>query len=241
MTSALPAPAPRDRLIVALDLPTIEEARAMTARLGEAVSFYKIGMELVYGGGLDLVTELVDAGKQVFVDLKLHDIPNTVEKATAQIARLGATFLTVHAYPQTMIAARAGAAGSTLRILGVTVLTSMNDDDLAEAGYAGEVRDLVARRVAQAREIGIGGLVMSSEEVGVMRDAAGPDLALVIPGIRPRGAAIGDQKRVATPERAIADGADYLVVGRPVTQSPSPAQTVGAILAEIEAGLRARA
>ena len=234
-------PSPRDRLIVALDLPNVEAARAMVARLGDAVSFYKVGMELVYGGGLDLVRELAGEGKQVFLDLKLHDIPVTVAKATAQVARLGATFLTVHAYPQTMRAAREAAEGTDTRILGVTVLTSMGEDDLAEAGYAASVRDTVARRAAQAREIGIGGLVMSPEEAAAMRDIVGPDLVIVTPGIRPRGAAIGDQKRVMTPERAVAEGADYLVVGRPITQSESPAQIAGSIVAEIEAGLRARA
>lgn len=234
-------PSPRERLIVALDLPNVEAARAMVARLGDAVGFYKIGMELVYGGGLDLVRELAGEGKQVFLDLKLHDIPVTVAKATAQVARLGATFLTVHAYPQTMRAAREAAEGTETRILGVTVLTSMGEDDLAEAGYAASVRDTVARRAAQAREIGIGGLVMSPEEAGAMRAIVGPELVIVTPGIRPRGAAIGDQKRVMTPERAIAEGADYLVVGRPVTQSESPAQIAGSIVAEIEAGLRARA
>lgn len=233
-------PSPRDRLIVALDLPNVEAARAMVARLGDAVGFYKIGMELVYGGGLDLVRELAGEGKQVFLDLKLHDIPVTVAKATAQVARLGATFLTVHAYPQTMRAAREAAEGTETRILGVTVLTSMGEDDLAEAGYAAGVADTVARRAAQAREIGIGGLVMSPEEAGAMRAIVGPELVIVTPGIRPRGAAIGDQKRVMTPERAIAEGADYLVVGRPVTQGESPAQIAGSIVAEIETGLRAR-
>ncbi|MBL8587775.1 MAG: orotidine-5'-phosphate decarboxylase [Methylobacteriaceae bacterium] len=233
-------PSPRDRLIVALDLPDVAAARAMAARLGDSVSFYKIGMELVYGGGLDLVRELVGEGKQVFLDLKLHDIPNTVAKATAQVARLGATFLTVHAYPQTMIAARDAAAGSTTRILGVTVLTSMGEADLAAAGYGQSLRDTVALRARQARDIGIGGLVMSPEEAGAMRQVVGPDLVIVTPGIRPRGAAIGDQKRVMTPERAIAEGADYLVVGRPVTEADSPAQIAGSIVAEIEAGLRAR-
>ncbi|MBK9080902.1 MAG: orotidine-5'-phosphate decarboxylase [Rhizobiales bacterium] len=228
-------PAPRDRMIVALDLPTVAEARDMARRLGDAASFYKIGMELVYGGGLDLVRALVGEGKQVFLDLKLHDIPATVAKATAQVARLGATYLTVHAYPQTMKAAREAAAGSTTKILGVTVLTSMDDADLAEAGYAHRAADLVARRADQARAIGIDGLILSPEEVGAMRARVGASLILVTPGIRPAGAALGDQKRAATPAAAIAAGADALVVGRPITQADDPTAAARAITAEIAA------
>ncbi len=156
----------RGRLIVALDFRDAAAAGEMVARLGDAVTFYKIGMELVYGGdGLALASRLIAQGKRVFIDLKLHDIPNTVERATRQIARLGATFLTVHGYPQTMRAAKAGAEGSSLKILGVTVLTSYDDADLAEAGYAGNVRDVVARRARQAREAGIDGLILSPEEL----------------------------------------------------------------------------
>ena len=162
------------------------------------------------------------AGKRVFVDLKLHDIPNTVERATAQIARLGATFLTVHAYPQTMRAAVAGAKGSGLKLLAVSVLTSSDDADLAEAGYAFGVSELVERRARQAVAAGIDGLVCSPAEAAKIRAAVGDALLLVTPGVRPAGAAAGDQKRVATPAAAIADGADYLVVGRPITQDPDP-------------------
>ena len=224
----------REKLIVALDTPTVEAAEALVARLGEAVVFYKIGMELIYGGGgLALAERLIGAGKQVFVDLKLHDIPNTVTKATAQIARLGATFLTVHAYPQTMRAALEGAGGSGLKLLGVSVLTSSDDADLAEAGYALGARALVSRRAAQAEAIGLAGLVASAAEVAGLR-AEGRRLTLVCPGIRPAGGAAGDQKRVATPGRAIADGADYLVVGRPITQSADPRAAAGAIVAEME-------
>lgn len=227
--------APRERLIVALDLPDVAQARAMVARIGGEASFYKIGMELVYGGGLDLVSELVAQGHQVFLDLKLHDIPATVEKAAAQVSRLGATFLTVHAYPQTMRAALAGAAGTGTKILGVTALTSMSDADLSEAGYAQGVAGTVARRAAQAREIGIAGLILSPQELVAMRALAGDDLLLVTPGVRPAGADVGDQKRIATPGRAIADGADHLVVGRPVTQASDPAAAARAIVAEIAA------
>ena len=229
---------PRDRLIVALDLPGGAEARDMIESLGDSVSFYKIGMELAYSGaGLDIARELAASGKKVFIDLKLHDIPNTVERATRQLATLGATFATVHAYPQTMAAAVRGAAGSSLKLLAVTVMTSYDDADLASAGYAFNVRDLIARRARQAQEAGIDGLVMSPEEAEAMRAALGPDMILVTPGVRPAGAAAGDQKRVMTPSLAIAAGADFLVVGRPVTEAPDPRAAADAIVTEIESGL----
>ena len=226
---------PRDRLIVALDAPDPAEAERLVAELGDSVRFYKIGMELAYGGGLGLAPKFAAAGKKVFVDLKLHDIPNTVERATAQIARLGAYFLTVHAYPQSMRAAAAGARGTRLKLLAVTVLTSCDDADLAEAGYALGVRALVARRAAQARAAGVDGLVASASEAAMLRAAVGDSLLLVTPGIRPAGADLGDQKRVATPAQAIADGADYLVVGRPVTQASDPRAAAQRIVAEIAA------
>ncbi len=224
---------PRDRLIVALDLPTVAEAEAMVERIGDAATFYKVGMELTYGGGLDLVRRLTAAGKKVFLDLKLHDIPTTVEKATAQVAGLGATFLTVHAFPQTMKAAVKGKGTSDLRILAVTVMTSYDDADLAEAGYAFNVRDLVARRALQARDARVDGLVLSPEEVGEMRRLLGPDMALVTPGIRPAGAGHGDQKRVTTPADAVRAGADHLVVGRPITQAADPRAAAEAVVREI--------
>ncbi len=232
---------PRDRLIVALDLPGEPEARAMIAALGDSVAFYKIGMELAYSGaGLDLARALARDGKKVFIDLKLHDIPNTVERATRQLATLGATFATIHAYPQTMAAAKRGAAHSNLKLLAVTVMTSCDDDDLAAAGYAFNVRDLIARRARQAADAGIDGLVLSPEEAADMRAALGPNMVLVTPGVRPAGAAAGDQKRVTTPARAIASGADYLVIGRPVTEAADPKAAANAIVAEIESGLATR-
>jgi orotidine-5'-phosphate decarboxylase len=232
---------PRDRLIVALDLPGEKEARDMIAALGDAVTFYKIGMELAYSGaGLDIARELSRDGRKVFIDLKLHDIPNTVERATRQLATLGATLATVHAYPQTMAAAVKGAAGSGMKLLAVTVMTSYDDADLAAAGYAFNVRDLIARRARQAQEAGVDGLVLSPEEAQPMRDMLGPDMLLVTPGVRPAGAAIGDQKRVMTPSRAIAAGADHLVVGRPVTEAADPRAAAQAIVAEIESGLALR-
>jgi orotidine-5'-phosphate decarboxylase len=224
---------PRDRLIVALDLPSLTEAEAMVARLGDSVSFYKVGMELTYAGGLPLVQRLVADGKKVFVDLKLHDIPNTVERATRQIARLGATFLTVHAYPPSLKAALAGVAGSELKLLAVTVMTSYDDADLVAAGYAFSVKDLVARRAMQAKEIGIHGLILSPEEVESIRPLVGPGMSLVTPGIRPAGAAASDQKRIMTPALAIAGGADHIVVGRPVTEAADPVAVAEQIVADI--------
>ena len=226
---------PRDRLIVALDLPSVAEAEAMVARLGDSVSFYKIGMELTYAGGLPLAERLIADGKKVFIDLKLHDIPNTVERAARQIARLGASFLTVHAFPQSMKAALAGVAGSQLQLLAVTVMTSYDDADLAAAGYGIGVKELVARRSAQARDIGIHGLVLSPEEAETTRALVGADMKLVTPGIRPAGAATGDQKRIMTPALAIAAGADHLVVGRPVTEATDPAAVAEQIVADISA------
>ena len=227
--------APRDRLIVALDLSDVGAAEKLVERIGDAANFYKVGMELAYGGGLALVPDLVAAGKQVFVDLKLHDIPNTVERATAQVAKLGASFLTVHAYPQTMKAAVAGAKGTGLKILAVTVLTSYDDMDLLEAGYRFGVVEMVRRRAEQAQALGVDGVVASAAEAKDIRAAVGKDMILVTPGIRPAGASVGDQKRVATPASAIHDGADYLVVGRPVTEAPDPRAAATTIVEEIAA------
>ena len=224
----------RERLIVALDLPSVQAAESMVSRLGESVLFYKIGYQLAFAGGLPFAAGLIAAGKQVFLDLKLHDIGNTVEKGVEIVAQLGATFLTVHAYPQTMKAAVAGKRGSALRILAVTVLTSYDDADLAAAGYDMSVPELAAARAQQERDTGIDGLVCSAEEAASLRDIAGPGMVLVTPGIRPAGSASGDQKRIMTPARAIEAGADYLVVGRPVVEAADPKKAAEAIVAEIE-------
>ena len=224
--------APRERLIVALDLSSVEAAEALVARLGDAVSFYKIGYRLAYAGGLSYAQTLAGAGKQVFLDLKLHDIGNTVAQGVKSVARLGATFLTVHAYPQTMQAA-VEARGGALRILGVTVLTSYDDNDLHAAGYETSVKALVARRAEQARALGIDGLVCSPEEAANVRAIAGAGMAVVTPGIRPAGAEAADQKRIMTPAAAIAAGADYLVVGRPIVAASDPRAAAEAIVAEI--------
>jgi orotidine-5'-phosphate decarboxylase len=225
---------PRDRLIVALDVPSVTAAEAMIARLGDSVTFYKIGYQLGYAGGFPLVRKLADAGKKVFLDLKLHDIGNTVAKGVESVAGLGATFLTVHAYPQTMKAAVEARAGSNLKILAVTVLTSYDDADLQTAGYRLGVSDLVKLRAEQAKAIGVDGLVCSAEEAANLRAIAGATMSLVTPGIRPVGSASGDQKRIMTPSRAIAAGADYLVVGRPVMEAADPKAAADAIVSEIQ-------
>ena len=229
----------KDRLIVALDLPGVEQAEAMVARLGDSVTFYKIGYQLAYAGGLPLVRKLADQGKKVFIDLKLHDIGNTVARGVESIAKLGATFLTVHAYPQTMKAAVEARAGSNLKILAVTVLTSYDDGDLHAAGYRLGVSDLVEARAQQAQVLGVDGIVCSAEEVASLRKLVGHQMHLVTPGIRPAGAASGDQKRIMTPARAIAAGSDYLVVGRPVVEAADPKAAAEAILAEITPSLAA--
>ncbi|WP_398470742.1 orotidine-5'-phosphate decarboxylase [Tardiphaga sp.] len=224
---------PRDRLIVALDVPDVASAEAMIERLGDSVSFYKIGYQLGYAGGLPLVRKLADAGKKVFADLKMHDIGNTVARGVESVANLGATFLTVHAYPQTMQAAANASKGSDLRILAVTVLTSYDNEDLKAAGYQLGVTDLVTTRAQQAQALGIDGLVCSPEEAGNLRKLIKPEMMLVTPGVRPAGADIGDQKRVMTPAKAIAAGSDYLVVGRPILAADDPKAAAEAIVAEI--------
>lgn len=229
--------APKDRLIVPLDVSSPEAAEAMVARLGDSVTFYKIGYQLAYAGGLPLIGKLAGKGKKVFADLKMHDIGNTVMRGVESVAKLGATFLTVHAYPQTMKAAVEGRGGSSLKILAVTVLTSYNDDDLHAAGYRLGVSELVEARAQQAQVLGIDGLVCSPEEVGALRKIVGHQMSLVTPGIRPAGAPTGDQKRVMTPGRAIAAGADYLVVGRPILEAADPKAAADAIQAEIAQAL----
>src|SRR6195256_1837789 len=229
--------APKDRLIVALDLPGVAEAEALVARLGDSVTFYKIGYQLAYAGGLSMVSRLTGEGKKVFADLKMHDIGNTVGRGVESVAKLGASFLTVHAYPQTMKAAVEARAGSGLKILAVTVLTSYDDDDLHAAGYRLNVADLVEARAQQAQVLGVDGLVSSPEEAASLRKIVGHQMRLVTPGIRPAGSATGDQKRIMTPARAIAAGSDYLVVGWPVLEAADPKAAAEAIVAEIKQAL----
>jgi orotidine-5'-phosphate decarboxylase len=225
--------AARDRLILALDTATLAAAEEMIARTRDAVGVYKIGYQLAFAGGLALAERLAREDTRVFLDMKLHDIGNTVANGVASVAAMGAEFLTVHAYPQTMKAAVEARGSSTLKILAVTVLTSYDDADLAAAGYEMTVADLAAERAAQARDIGVDGLVCSPEEAARLRGIVGPDMLLVTPGIRPAGAAVGDQKRIMTPADAIAAGADYLVVGRPIVQAADPKAAATAIVDEI--------
>lgn len=231
MTKTIPA---RERLIVGLDVQTVDQARALVDRLGDAACHYKIGHALQFTGGLDLARDLVRAGKRVFLDVKLHDIPNTVHNGIARIAEMGVGFVTVHAYRQTMEAAQKAAEGTGLDILGVTVLTSMADNDLTEAGYAMAAPDLVLKRARQAADIGIAGIVCAPPETAMLRAETGTALQLVTPGVRPRGSDAGDQKRVATPGEAIAGEADYLVVARPVCAADDPVRAANAIVHEIE-------
>ncbi|WP_350335772.1 orotidine-5'-phosphate decarboxylase [Coralliovum pocilloporae] len=227
----------RDRLILPLDVPTVDEARAVIDTLGDSVTFYKIGMQLQFAGGLAFAEELAKSGKQVFLDVKLLDIDNTIAKAVENVCRMGMTFMTLHAYPKAMRAAVVARGNNGLGLLGVTVLTSMDQPDLAEAGYATDVADLVAKRAVQAREAGMSGIVCSPLEASAMRKLVGDDMVLVTPGIRPRGADVGDQKRIMTPTDAIRAGSDYLVVGRPVLAADNPRLAADRIVEEIEQAL----
>ena len=224
----------RDRLIVALDVENLGYARRLVAALGPTVSFYKIGMQLVFAGGLPLIEELVRAEKRIFLDMKLLDIDNTVSGGVASIAALGVTFTTIHAYPKAMRAAVAARPDSGPGLLAVTVLTSMDDADLRTAGYAQRAADLVARRAADASDAGMDGIVCSPQEIAHVREIVGPDKVIVTPGIRPAGSSAGDQKRIMTPGEAIAAGADYLVVGRPIIAAADPVEAAAALVAEIE-------
>ena len=231
----------RDRLIVALDVPSVADARALIGRLGPAATFYKIGLELVMAGGLDLARELAGKGKQVFLDMKLLDIGNTVERATRSAAATGATFLTVHGHDsKTLRAAVAGKSGTKLRILAVTVLTNLDDADLAEQGYAATSGELVARRARLAHDTGCDGVVASGLEAAAVRDVVGPGIAIVTPGVRLASDAADDQARIATPQTAIAAGADYIVVGRPIVQAPDPVAAAENFVQAIEEALAMR-
>jgi orotidine-5'-phosphate decarboxylase len=225
----------RDRLIVALDVGNVDEAEALVSRLGDSITFYKVGLQLIYAGGLPFAERLAKSGKRVFLDAKLLDIDSTVAHAVASIVPLGMTFLTIHAYPKAMRAAVAARGNAPLKLLGVTVLTSMSDADVADAGYDVSARALVARRAADARAVGMDAVVTSPAEAAVVRAIVGPDIAIVTPGVRPAGSDAGDQQRIATPEAAIRAGADYLVVGRPVTAAADPRAAAAAIVREIEA------
>lgn len=220
-------------IIIALDVETAAEARTLVHQIGDACRFYKVGLELFAASGPEFVRELLEGGNRIFLDLKMYDIGETVKRAVRQVAKLGVDFLTVHAVPQVMKAAVDGASGSGLKILAVTVLTSFDNADLEAMGHHSTVAELVAVRVQQALDCGVQGVVCSPQEVASVRAVTGPDFQLVTPGVRSAGAAVGDQKRVATPQDAIRDGATFLVIGRQVTRALDPAGEVRRILAEL--------
>ncbi|MCA1438780.1 orotidine-5'-phosphate decarboxylase [Ensifer sp. IC4062] len=229
----------RDRLIVGLDLPTIAEAEKIVSTLGDSIVFYKIGYQLAFAGGLEFARDLAASGKKVFLDMKLLDIDNTVAKGVENIVKMGVSMLTLHAYPKAMKAAVEAARGSGLCLLGVTVLTSMDEQDVIDAGYEYDPHTLVLRRAEQARAAGMGGIVCSAEEAAAVRKIIGADMALVTPGIRPAGADKGDQKRVMTPAEALRAGSSHLVVARPIVQAAEPLTAARAILTEMESAFSA--
>lgn len=224
----------REKLIVGLDVPSVGEAEQVVSALGDTASFYKIGYQLVFAGGLDFARDLVASRKKVFLDMKLLDIDNTVAKGVENIVRMGVSMLTLHAYPKAMKAAVEAAAGSDLCLLGVTVLTSMDEQDMKDAGYEYDPHTLVLRRAGQAAQAGMGGVVCSAAEASAVREIVGPRMAVVTPGIRPAGADRGDQKRVVTPADAIRAGASHLVVARPIVGAVDKRAAAQAILDEMQ-------
>jgi orotidine-5'-phosphate decarboxylase len=222
------------RLIVGLDVPDVKTAEAVVRDLDGLASFYKIGYQLAFAGGLDFARELVSGGKQVFLDMKLLDIDNTVTKGVEAIARMGVSMLTLHAYPKAMRAAVEAARDTPLCLLAVTVLTSMDAGDLKEAGYDYNPHALVQRRAEQARASGMGGIVCSASEAAAVRDIVGHQMAVVTPGIRLAGSDPGDQKRVVTPRRAIRAGASHLVVARPIVAAEDRRAATETILADMK-------
>lgn len=221
------------RLIVGLDVPTVKAAEDVVRTLDGIVNWYKFGYQLAFAGGLEMARDLAASGTNVFLDMKLLDIDNTVARGVENIAKMGVSMLTLHAYPKAMRAAVEAADGTPLRLLAVTVLTSMDEQDLLEAGYEYDPHLLVLRRAEQALTAGMGGVVCSAAEAAAVRRVVGPDTAVVTPGIRPRGAAAGDQKRVVTPADAIRAGASHLVVARPIIAAPDRRAAAEAILAEM--------
>jgi orotidine-5'-phosphate decarboxylase len=220
-------------IIIALDVESADQARTLVRRLGEAATWYKVGLELYTAAGMSIVRELVGQGKKVFLDLKLYDIPETVKRAVAQASKSGARFLTVHGSNAVMRAAVEGRGESDVQLLAVTVLTSFDEEDLKDLGYPVAVRDLVAHRVRNSIASGMDGIVCSPAEVRDVRVIAGPDAILVTPGVRSAGAATADQKRIATPSEAIRNGANFVVVGRQVTRALDPAAAFESLHAEI--------
>jgi orotidine-5'-phosphate decarboxylase len=224
----------QDPLIIALDVDNAADAHELVDTLAPDVHFFKVGLELYAAAGMEFVRELVEKRLNIFLDLKMYDISETVKRAVAQVAKTGVRFLTVHGSSPVMRAAVEGRGTGTLQILGVTVLTSLDENDLDEEGFDHSVSDLVARRVKQAMAAGVDGVIASPLEARAVRELAGPGAIIVTPGVRSGGAAVGDQKRVATPAQAVRDGADYLVIGRQVTRAQDPLAAVRAIRAELE-------
>jgi orotidine-5'-phosphate decarboxylase len=238
----MPTPTARDRLIVALDMPTLEEARRLVAVLGNTASFYKVGLELLFSGGLELARQLKADGKHVFLDMKLLDIGNTVERAVANATELGFDFLTVHGHDlKTLRAAVAGRGNSRLKLLAVTVLTNLTADDLLLQSSKMKPSELVLQRARLAHEAGFDGVIASGQEAARIREATSPHFLIVTPGIRLTGSASDDQERITTPDHAIAAGANYIVVGRPITQADSPKTIAEAFIHHIGEALAARA
>lgn len=229
---------PRDRLIVALDVPAADQAKALIERLGDSVGVYKIGLELLFAGGFELARALAQSGRPVFVDAKLLDIGATVERSTAAIASSGAAFLTVHALDKkTLAAAVRGRGDSTLKLLGVTVLTNLAPSDLIEQGIDHPLAEVALHRARLAKDAGLDGVIASGHEAAAIREAVGPGFLIVTPGVRPQGSEAQDQARAVTPRMAIGAGADYLVVGRPITRAPDPRAAADAVVAEIASAL----
>jgi orotidine-5'-phosphate decarboxylase len=229
---------PRERLIVALDVPQAEAARELVDRLKGRVGLFKVGSQAFTAAGPELVREIVARGERVFLDLKFHDIPNTVAGAVASTAALGVSLATVHGLGgRAMLEAAVGALPAMgTKLLAITILTSHDEGTLGEIGVGGRVADSVKRLALLARDAGMDGVVASPHEVAIVREACGPGFLIVTPGIRPAGAATGDQARSATPAAALAAGADYLVVGRPITGAKDPAAAADAIVREMERG-----
>jgi orotidine-5'-phosphate decarboxylase len=223
----------RDRLIVGLDLPTVKDAERAVRELEGTASFYKIGYQLAFAGGLDFARELASGGTKVFLDMKLLDIDNTVAKGVENIVKMGMTMLTLHAYPKAMKAAVEAAKGSDLCLLAVTVLTSMDEKDMIDAGYEYDPHTLVLRRAEQALQAKMGGIVCSASEASAVRRIVGPGMAVVTPGIRPAGSDHGDQKRVVTPADAMRNGSSHLVVARPIVGAVDRKAAAQAILEEM--------
>jgi len=224
-------------IIVALDFENAQQARTLVLRLGQAIDFYKVGMELYAAAGMPFVRELIAEGKQVFLDLKLYDIGETVKRAVAQVARTEVRFLTIHAINPVMRAAIEGRGRASLKLMAVTVLTSFDQQDVTDMGHSCNISELVALRARNAMEIGIDGIVCSALDAAAVRKIAGPDAILVTPGVRSRNADKGDQKRVATPAEALAAGANYIVIGREVTRANDPADQIARILEDTKPSL----